>query len=119
MEKITIEDKFALFSDYWSPKIVDELNDSFIKFAKLKGEFVWHKHEKEDEMFLVVKGHLTIKFRDKDVHLQAGDLIVVPKGIEHLPVAQDEVHVILVEPKSTINTGDIISNKTKLNLDKI
>ena len=98
---------------------MDELNDSFIKFAKLKGEFVWHKHEKEDEMFLVVKGHLTIKFRDKDVHLQAGDLIVVPKGIEHLPVAQDEVHVILVEPKSTINTGDIISNKTKLNLDKI
>ena len=120
MEKINIQEKFTLFSDYWSPKIVEDLNDSHIKFAKLKGEFVWHHHEHEDELFLLVKGNLTIKFRDRDVHLQEGELIVIPKGIEHKPVCEDEVQVILIEPKTTLNTGNVTDDvNTHKELDRI
>ncbi len=119
MDKINLEDKFSLFHEFWSPKIVGELNDSYIKLAKLKGEFDWHHHDQEDEMFLVVKGQLTIKFRDREVNLGASELIVIPKGVDHLPVAVDEVQVMLIEPKGTLNTGNVITAKTKEVLERI
>ena len=119
VEKINLTQKFSLFKEYWSPKIVGELNDSYIKLAKLKGEFDWHHHDAEDEMFMVVKGQLTIKFRDKDVILDAGELIVIPKGVDHLPVAAEEVHVMLIEPKGTLNTGNVVTEKTKEVLERI
>ena len=119
LNKVNLEQKFCLFSEYWSPKIVGELNDSYIKLTKLKGEFDWHHHDNEDELFLVVKGQLTIKFRDKDVVLNEGELIVIPKGVDHLPVAGAEVHVMLIEPKGTLNTGNVLTEKTKEILDRI
>ena len=119
MNKINLARKFNLFSEHWSPKIIEELNDSYIKLAKLKGEFDWHHHEHEDELFFVVKGQLTIKFRDKDVVLDEGELLVIPRGIDHLPIATDEVHVMLIEPKGTLNTGNVITEKTKETLERI
>jgi mannose-6-phosphate isomerase-like protein (cupin superfamily) len=119
MEKINLSQKFSLFTEYWSPKIVEELNESHIKLAKLKGQFDWHHHLNEDEMFLVVKGKLLIKFRDRDVWLNEGEFIVIPKGIDHLPVADEEVHVVLIEPKGTLNTGNVVTAKTKEVLEKI
>ena len=119
MNKINLSQKFSLFNDFWSPKIVGELNDSHIKIAKLKGEFDWHHHENEDELFFVVKGQLLIKFRDTEVSLEEGELIVIPKGVDHLPIATDEVHVILIEPKGTLNTGNVITEKTKQALETI
>src|SRR5216684_2680775 len=107
MDKVNLSQKFALFQEYWSPKIAGELNDSYIKLAKLKGEFVWHQHENEDELFLVVKGHLRMKLRDRDVTIDAGEFFIVPKGVEHLPIAEEEVHVVLLEPASTLNTGNV------------
>ena len=104
--------KFELFKAYWSPKIVGELGDSYVKVVKLKGEFVWHKHESEDELFLVIKGKLLIRLRDKDISLEEGELIIIPKGVEHMPVAQEEVRVILIEPKTTVNTGSITNERT-------
>ncbi len=112
MEKVNLEAKFSKFDDYWSPKIAAELNDSYVLLAKLKGDFVWHKHENEDELFLVVKGNLLIKLRDRDVHLNAGEFFIIPKGTEHFPVAEEEVHVILLEPKTTKHTGEIVTEKT-------
>jgi mannose-6-phosphate isomerase-like protein (cupin superfamily) len=112
MNKINLAEKFSLFNDYWHPRIAGELNDSYIKLVKLKGEFVWHQHEREDEFFLVVKGHLLIKLRDRDIHLNEGEFVVIPKGVEHLPIAEDEVHVMLLEPKTTVNTGDVQSERT-------
>ena len=109
MEKIVLAEKFNLFTEHWSPKIVAELNDSYIKLAKLKGEFVWHHHDEEEELFFVVKGTLLIKFRDKEVLLNEGECIVIPKGVEHLPVADEEVHVMLIEPKTTLNTGNVVN----------
>src|SRR5438132_8369315 len=99
MQSVNLAQQFALFHDYWSPRIAAELNDSYVKLVKLKGEFVWHGHEAEDELFLVVAGRLTIRFRDGDVAVGPGELVVVPKGVEHCPVAEDEVHVVLIEPK--------------------
>jgi mannose-6-phosphate isomerase-like protein (cupin superfamily) len=119
MEKVNIAEKFNLFNEHWSPKIAGEVNDIQVKFAKLKGEFVWHRHEHEDEMFLVVKGTLMIRFRDKDISVNEGEFIIVPKGVEHLPVAEEEVHVLLLEPKSTLNTGDQINERTVTNLQSI
>ncbi len=119
MNKINLSQKFSLFSDFWSPKIVGELNSSYIKLAKLKGQFDWHHHENEDELFLVVKGQLLIKFRDNEILLDEGELIVIPKGVDHLPVATDEVQVILIEPKETLNTGNVITEKTKQILETI
>ncbi|MHC1761739.1 MAG: cupin domain-containing protein [Negativicutes bacterium] len=119
MNKINLAEKFNLFNEYWSPKIAGELNGSYIKLTKLKGEFDWHHHENEEEMFLVVKGELIIKFRDKDIKISAGEFIVIPKGVEHLPVAQEEVHVMLIEPKATLNTGNVITEKTKQILEWI
>lgn len=119
MEKIVLAEKFNLFTEHWSPKIVAELNDSYIKLAKLKGEFVWHHHDEEEELFFVVKGTLLIKFRDKEVLLNEGECIVIPKGIEHLPVADEEVHVMLIEPKTTLNTGNVVNERTVKALNKI
>jgi mannose-6-phosphate isomerase-like protein (cupin superfamily) len=112
MEKVNLEQKFSLFNDYWHPRIVGDLNDSFVKLAKLKGEFIWHLHEKEDELFVVIKGKLAIRFRDHQVELNEGEFLIIPHGIEHLPVAEEEVHVLLLEPKSTVNTGNIENERT-------
>ena len=112
MEKINIRQKLAAFDEHWSPKIIGQVNDCHVKLAKLKGEFVWHAHENEDEMFLVIKGLLTMRFRDRDVDVAEGEIIIVPCGVEHLPVAEDEVHVMLFEPKSTLNTGNTRSERT-------
>ncbi|AWX57699.1 cupin domain-containing protein [Brevibacillus brevis] len=119
MEKVNVAEKFALFHEYWNPKIAGEINDSYVKLAKLKGEFVWHQHENEDEMFFVVKGKLLIKFRDKDVWVNEGEFLIVPKGVEHMPVAEEEVHVLLLEPKTTLNTGDQVNEKTVTDLERI
>ena len=119
MEKVNIYEKLNLFTEHWSPKIIGEVNESYIKIAKLKGEFLWHTHENEDEMFYVLQGVLVIKFRDKDVELNEGEFIIIPKGVEHMPVAEDEVHVMLIEAKSTLNTGDVINERTVENLEKI
>ncbi len=112
MQIVNISQKFDLFSEHWKPRIVGELNDSHVKLAKLKGEFIWHQHENEDELFLVVKGKLLIKLRDRDLWLNEGELVVIPKGVEHCPVAEEEVHVMLLEPKSTLNTGDQKNERT-------
>ncbi len=112
MEKVNLSQKFSLIHEYWRPKIVGELNDSYVKLVKFQGEFVWHKHENEDELFLVVKGRLLIRLRDQDIHLQEGELLIIPKGVEHMPVAEEEVQVILLEPKTTVNTGDVQNERT-------
>jgi len=119
MEKINLSQKFSLFSDYWSPKIAGDINDSHVKLVKLKGEFVWHHHEQEDELFLVVKGKLLIKLRDQDISLDEGEFVIIPRGVEHCPVAEDEVHVLLLEPKTTLNTGDIRNEKTVADPERI
>ena len=112
MHAINIAQKFALIDEFWSPRIVGEINDSYVKLAKLKGEFVWHHHDDEDEMFLVVKGRLTIKLRDRDISLEEGEFAIIPKGVEHMPLAKDEVHVLLLEPKTTRNTGNVENERT-------
>ena len=119
MDKVNVYEKLDAFNAYWSPKIAGEVNESYIKLAKLKGEFLWHTHEHEDEMFYVLKGRLTIKFRDRDVHLDEGEFLIIPKGVEHLPVAEAEVHVMLIEPKTTLNTGDVINERTVPELERI
>jgi len=98
--------------EHWRPRIVGEVNDSYVKLAKLKGEFVWHKHDEEDELFLVVKGKLQIKLRDRDLWINEGEFVIIPKGVEHCPVAEEEVQVLLLEPKSTLNTGDVQNERT-------
>lgn len=119
IRKVNLSEKFDLFHDHWSPKIAGEVNDSHVKLVKLQSEFVWHHHENEDELFLVVKGHLTIKLRDGDVELDPGEFVIIPKGVEHMPVAAEEVHVLLLEPKSTLNTGNVQSDRTVAQLDRI
>ncbi len=118
MKKLRLSDKFAMFNDYWTPKIIGEVNENHILLAKVKGEFVWHTHE-EDEMFFVVKGKLIIKLRDRDVWVEPGELFVVPRGVEHCPVASDEVHVMLIEPKTTKHTGDLVTEKTVTTYERI
>ncbi len=119
MEKVNIAQKFDLFSDYWNPKVAAELNDSYIKLAKFKGEFVWHHHDGEDELFLVINGRLRIKLRDGEVELGPGEFVVIPRGVDHLPIADDEVQVMLIEPKTTLNTGNVVSQKTVADLKRI
>jgi mannose-6-phosphate isomerase-like protein (cupin superfamily) len=119
MEKVNLAHKFSLFQDYWSPRIAGELNDSYVKLAKLKGEFVWHHHQVEDELFLVVKGRLLIKLRDRDIGLEEGEFVIIPRGVEHLPIAEEEAHVLLLEPKSTLNTGNVQNEKTVTELERI
>src|SRR5512140_3880365 len=112
IEVIDVAQKFDLFSEQWHPRIAGELNDSYVKLAKLQGEFFWHKHENEDELFWVMKGTLVIKLRDRDITLQPGQFVIIPKGVEHLPVAREEVQVVLLEPKTTVNTGDVRNERT-------
>jgi mannose-6-phosphate isomerase-like protein (cupin superfamily) len=119
VEKVNLAEKFGLFSDYWSPKIAGQINDFHIKLVKLKGEFVWHHHDNEDELFLVVKGRLLIKLRDKDVWLDEGEFVVIPKCVEHCPVAEDEVHLILLEPATTLNTGNVQNERTVADLGTV
>lgn len=119
MNVVNIGQKLSLFSDYWHPRIAGELNGQQVKLAKLKGEFVWHRHEEEDEMFYVIRGKLHIAFRDKEVVLQENEFIIVPKGVEHKPYAPEEVSVMLFEPAGTLNTGDADSDLQRQTLDSI
>lgn len=112
IDKVNLRDKLGRFHDHWSPRIVAELNGQQVKLAKLKGEFVWHDHKNEDELFLVVKGSLRIEFRDRAVTLGPGEMVVVPRGVEHKPVAEAEVEVLLFEPATTVNTGDVKEART-------
>jgi len=118
-EKVNLTEKLGLFHEYWSPKIVGEVNDSYVKLVKFKGEFVRHDHEREDELFLVLKGRLLMKFRDRDVWINEGEFIIVPRGVEHMPVAAEEVHVMLLEPKTTLNTGNVEDERTLRELQRI
>jgi mannose-6-phosphate isomerase-like protein (cupin superfamily) len=112
IEKANLAEKFSRFQEQWKPKIAGELNGHYIKLVKVQGEFVWHQHETEDELFLVVKGTLLIKLRDQDIHLEAGEFVIIPRGVEHLPIATEEAHVLLLEPKTTLNTGDVQNERT-------
>jgi mannose-6-phosphate isomerase-like protein (cupin superfamily) len=119
MDKVNLLQKFSLFSDQWKPKIVGDVNDHQIKVVKLKGDFVWHSHEREDELFLVVRGRLRMGLRTGDVEVGEGELIIVPRGTEHRPSANEECWVVLMEPRSTLNTGDIRNERTVEELDRI
>lgn len=123
MEKVNLAQKFSLFSDYYSPKIVGELNDSHVKLVKLKGEFVWHHHDVEDELFFVAKGTLRMMLQEngaeREVRVNAGEFIIVPHGVEHKPVADEEVHLVLLEPKGTLNTGNVQNERTVAELQTI
>jgi mannose-6-phosphate isomerase-like protein (cupin superfamily) len=119
MDKINLTQKFSQIHEYWKPYIASELNGQLVKLDKLKGEFVWHHHENEDEMFLVVKGRFRIEFRDKTVSLEEGEFIVVPRGMEHKPVADEEAWILLFEPASTLNTGNVVNERTVRELEKV
>lgn len=119
MEKVNLSDKFALFKDHWSPKIVGELNGQQVKLVKFKGPFVWHHHEHEDELFLVVKGQFIMELKDKHVQINEGEFFIVPRGVTHRPNAGEEVWVMLFEPAATLNTGNEINDLTKTALDNI
>jgi len=119
MNKINLSEKFELFSEYWSPKVVGELNGQQVKLVKFKGPFVWHHHEAEDELFYVVKGSFDMEFRDRTVTINEGEFIIVPKGIEHRPNAHEEVQVLLFEPASTLNTGNTENERTLKNLQHL
>jgi mannose-6-phosphate isomerase-like protein (cupin superfamily) len=119
LEKVNLSDKFSLFEEHWSPKIAGEVNDSYVKLVKFQGDFVWHKHDEEDEMFLVVRGSIVIKLRDGDVRLGEGEFVVIPRGVEHMPVAEEEAHVLLFEPKTVLNTGDVRNERTREVLGRI
>ena len=119
MEKINIAEKLSLFTDYYNPRIVGELNKQQVKLAKLKGEFIWHKHDVEDELFLVIKGRLKMELRDKTIEINEGEFIIVPHGVEHKPLAEEEVHLLLFEPATTLNTGDVQNEFTKRTLQTL
>jgi mannose-6-phosphate isomerase-like protein (cupin superfamily) len=119
MEKVNLAEKLALFADHWNPKVVGNLNGQQVKLVKFWGEFVWHHHDHEDELFLVVQGRFRMEFRDRQVWLESGEFIIVPRGVEHRPVAEEEVHVMLFEPASTLNTGNAESNLTVEQLQRI
>lgn len=112
MDKVNLKQKLELVNEFWSPRIVGEINESHVKIVKLKDEFLWHTHENEDEMFFIVKGTLIIKFRDKEVVLNEGEFLIIPKGVEHMPVAKEEVHAMLIEPGTTLNTGNVKNERT-------
>jgi mannose-6-phosphate isomerase-like protein (cupin superfamily) len=119
MNTVNLKDKFSRFSDYAHPRILGEVNDCHVKAVKLKGEFIWHHHDNEDEMFFVVKGTLRMKFRDREAIINEGEFIIVPRGVEHCPVADEEVHIVLIEPKSTLNTGNVTNERTVAQLEHI
>ena len=119
IDKIRLLEKFALFSDTWHPRVIADLNNSYVKLARLQGEFVWHKHDQEDELFVIVKGTLLMKFHDHEVTVREGEILVVPKGVEHCPVAAEEVFVMLIEPKGTLHTGDVQVDQTVAVTDQV
>ena len=119
VEKVNIREKLTRFSGHWSPKIVGELNGQHVKLVKFRGEFLWHHHEHEDELFLVVKGRFRMEFRDRHVWLEEGEFLIVPRGVEHRPVAEDEAHVLLFEPASTLNTGNVQNERTLSQLERL
>ena len=119
METVNLKEKFSRFTEHFSPKVIGEVNDCQVKAVKLKGEFVWHHHDVEDELFLVVKGTLRMKFRDREAVIREGEFVIVPRGVEHCPVADEEVHLVLIEPKSTLNTGNITNERTVAQLERI
>src|ERR671937_1138263 len=119
IEKVNVAEKFGRFSEHWKPKIIGELNDSYIKAVKVKGEFVWHDHPNEDELFFVVKGRMLLKLRDGELSVGPGECAIVPRGVEHCPVADEETHVLLLEPKTTVNTGEVKSERTVAELERI
>ena len=119
MDVVNIKDKFSLFNDQWSPKIIGQLNGQDVRIAKLEGDFIWHDHKDEDELFYIVKGSLILEFRDKTVELNEGEMIIVPRGVEHRPIAKEEVWVLLFEPSSIKHTGDVSHELTKETFDKI
>lgn len=119
MNKVNLQEKLATFSAHWQPKIVGELNGQLVKLVKFQGPFVWHHHETEDEMFMVVRGRFRMEFRDRDVWLEEGEFIIVPRGVEHRPVADEEAHVLLFEPASTLNTGNTENEMTVKELERI
>jgi mannose-6-phosphate isomerase-like protein (cupin superfamily) len=112
VQPINLSEKLAKFSEHWSPKIIAQMNDYHFKIAKIEGEFIWHEHPDTDEVFIVLKGHLEIELRDGNVVLEEGELFVVPKGVEHKPVAMQECHILLIEPAGTLNTGDVVNERT-------
>jgi mannose-6-phosphate isomerase-like protein (cupin superfamily) len=119
IEKVNIEEKLKRISDYWNPRIVGELNGQQVKLTKLNGEFIWHKHDNEDEMFLIISGDFVMELRDGSINVKPGEFIIIPKGLEHKPVANGEVHLMLFEPASTLNTGNIKNEFTKEKLEHI
>ena len=119
MHTVNLAEKLRRFQDYWNPRIIGEVNDFHVKAVKLKGEFVWHHHDQEDELFLVVKGTLRMRFRDREEIVREGEFLVVPHGVEHMPVAEEEVHIILLEPKTTLNTGNVTNERTVRQLEHI
>ena len=119
MDVVNIKEKFTLFTEQWSPKIIGQLNGQDVKLAKLQGEFVWHDHKNEDELFYIIKGTLKIEFRDKMIELQEGDMLIIPKGVEHKPIAEEEVWVLLFEPSNIKHTGDVEHELTKEKFEKI
>lgn len=119
MQKINLTEKLGLFSDYWHPRIIGALNGQHVKLAKVQGDFIWHSHEAEDELFLVVRGKLIMDFRDRTVELDPGEMIIVPKGVEHRPHAEEETHILLFEPASTVNTGKAKDALTREQLEWI
>jgi mannose-6-phosphate isomerase-like protein (cupin superfamily) len=119
MDKVNIQQKLSLFNDYWNPRVVGELNGQHVKLVKFKGEFVWHQHDQEDELFMVVNGAFNMEFRDKVVALKEKEFLIVPRGVEHRPVAAEEVSVLLFEPASTLNTGNVENELTRTDLEQI
>src|SRR2546430_3668700 len=119
MEVVKLREKLRRVQEYWSPKIVGELNETYVKVVKLRGEFVWHHHEREDELFLVVEGRLRLKLRDKGIVLGPGEFAIIPHGVEHLPVAEEETHVLLFEPNSTLNTGNVRNDRAVPELGRL
>lgn len=119
LTKVNLAEKLSLFTDQWSPRIVAEFNGMHVKLAKVQGEFVWHHHTLEDELFLVVKGRLVIRLRDGEVALEPGEFVVVPHGVEHMPVAEAETHILLLEPKTTLNTGNVRDDRTVENPESL
>ena len=119
MNKVNVEEKFSLFDDHWNPRIVGELNGQLVKLVKFKGPFVWHHHDNEDELFYVVKGNFDMEFRDKTVTINEGEFIIVPRGVDHRPNAKEEVHVVLFEPGTTLNTGNVKNEMTIENLGRV
>lgn len=119
MDAVNLEEKYNLVEEQWSPRIVGELNGQAVKIAKIQGEFIWHKHEQEDELFLVIKGQMTIRTRERDVEIREGEFFIVPRGVEHMPVAVEEAHILMFEPLGTLNTGNVRSNQTIDEIERI